>query len=345
MKTAIVHVGSPKTGSSSIQLALRASAEKLKAQGIFHTRDHEYPVQLLSMAFRRPKRQILKADGASAQDIVKAAHACWLSLSRKVRRENIPFTIISEEALLTTPQPERLKRLLTQIFDRVVIVAYIRDPISKFPSRLDQRIRGGATLGQFIKYPFGLLGDLRALDRYAHSFPSTDLVFRNFDPANLLNGSLIQDFQAVLSNIVGQPVELPEAFAANASMPAPVTAFLHADNERRVADGVEIDVTRFKQRRRLIAAIRRTPDLLQAPKLKLGPSDILDHLNTAYQRNNIGINERYLKDQVPFDVEANGKQMNVDHFNTALHDWIKDHRDHQYDLGLERIRDRLLKVH
>jgi len=323
MKTAIVHIGAHKTGSTSIQASLRQSQEALLTQGIRYFIDYDRQVQLLSLGLRRRALPLFKADYPSVAAAEAASRETWIKLARTVRRQREPFTVLSEEALLRIKMPHELARLLHRIFDRVFIVAYVRDPISRFPSSIDQWVREGRSTEQCVARPLLVAPVFHKLIRYEEAFGASSLIVRNFDHHNWHGGSPCSDFAHVVSRIVDAPVAMTDAGSANNSLPASVTHALLKENDERTARELARTSQWLEMRKSLIAEIRGFAALLTPGKLELsGATPLLDHLCHVFAKEVDQINTRYLIDQVAIRLPAAGRPLAAHAIRPEFDAWI-----------------------
>lgn len=326
MKTAIVHIGAHKTGSTSIQASLRRSQEALLAQGIRYFIDYDRKVQLLSLGLRRRALPPLKADYPSVAAAEAASRETLKNLARTVRRQREPFTVLSEEALLRIKVPHELARLLHRIFDRVFIVAYVRDPVSRFPSSIDQWVREGRSTEKCVARPFLVAPVFHKLIRYEEAFGASSLIVRNFDRANRHGGSPCSDFAHVLSRIVDAPVAITDAGTVNDSLPASVTHSLLQENDQREARALARTSEWLARRKALIAEIRGIASTLTPGKLALdNTTPLLDHLCSTFSEEVDRINTRYLHDQVTMLLPSAGRPLPPDAIRPAFEAWISRH--------------------
>jgi hypothetical protein len=328
MKTAIVHIGAHKTGSTSIQASLRQSQKALLAQGIRYFIDYDRQVQLLSLGLRRRVSPSLKANYPSIAAAEAASRETWKNLARTVRRQREPFTVLSEEALLRIKVPYELAQLLHRIFDRVFIVAYVRDPVSRFPSSINQWVREGRSTEQCVALPFLIAPVFHKLIRYEEAFGASSLIVRNFDRANRHGGSPCSDFAHVLSRIVDAPVTITDAGTVNDSLPASVTHSLLQENDQREARALPRTSEWLARRKALITEIRGIASALNPGKLALDETTpLLEHLCYMFRGEVDRINARYLHDQVTMHQPSTGRHLPPDAIRPAFEAWVGRHEN------------------
>lgn len=340
MKTAIVHIGAHKTGSTSIQSSLRHSQEQLLAQGIRYFNDYNRRVQLLSLGLRRRALPPVKSGYTSLAEAEAASRDTWKKLARTVLGQPEPITVLSEEALMRIKAPHELAKLLYRIFDRVFIVAYVRDPISRFPSSIDQWVREGRSSDHCLARRALVPPVLHKLLRYEEAFGASFLIVRNFDPANRHGGSPSSDFAHVLSRIVGRPVMMTDAGKANESLPASVTHALLQENDQREAMALTRSAGWLQRRKDIIAEIRLMAASFASGKLSLNDAPpLVDHLCHAFTEEVDQINARYLRDQIPMRLPGPGRALPRCSMRVAFDTWMGGYANESDAELLAQLKD------
>ena len=156
----VLHVGFPKTGTSSIQSYCTQNQEALKAQGVLYAktgrvlrfRERERHVGL-AMAFRPPHMAstgLMQSYGLVRPKARRRFTQKFLrDLDREVARSPGAHTVIlSDEALGAFPDravPEMLHEDLTCRFDQVSILCMVREPVGHLTSNYAQEVKMGGT--------------------------------------------------------------------------------------------------------------------------------------------------------------------------------------------------------
>ena len=327
MKTAIVHIGAHKTGSTSIQMSLAQSKDGLNGQGIRYFNDYSRSLQLLSLGLRpvakKPPNRSIYTSVAQAQE---ASRKTWMSLARKVRREEPPITVISEESLMGIEDPKKLAFFLNRIFDRVFIVVYVRNPVTRYPSSIDQWIREGRPTVRCIKGRL-LPPLLPPLLKYEAAFGALNMIVRNFDCTNWQGGTPSSDFAYVMSCIADRGVTLQDAGQKNFSNPASVSHSLLQHNDRLHIQGQELTQAWRKLRNALINELRQIKGVLEQEKLNLAGTPLLPHLCHLFRDEVDQINDRYLSDQIPISLPCEGIPMLKAEVRPAFTEWMNSYQD------------------
>lgn len=184
----IVHVGQHKTGTTHIQNTMNANSDYLLSRGVYYPSviEGETGHHGLVRQFYDPSDKALEKDffGSPGDD--------ELILSALETRTDARIAVLSSEGLLTNlgANIERMRALderLCRLAKSVRYVAYLRDPVSGFPSACSQALIRSAilprsnwafklSLSPLIKLR-GLVGDrldVRVYDRTA--FPGGDVM-------------------------------------------------------------------------------------------------------------------------------------------------------------------------
>lgn len=192
----VLHIGSGKTGTTSIQKFFINNSDKLLNHGVF------YPVKrsivpnhiLLPAGFVRHgsistshNRFYLDSFDRFKKDYEKFKYA----LDQELQKQKPDVMVLSAEQLFrdfSDKSTVSLKDFLKPYFDEIVVVAYVRDPVSDYASRVSQHIRTG-----MLMLP-PVVRDVRAVLQYYESqFPGCVKV-NAFERDQLVEGDVVADF-------------------------------------------------------------------------------------------------------------------------------------------------------
>lgn len=192
-KRLILHIGLPKTGSSSIQASLSgAEAGGVRLVRLGETLFHNLPLSTLLSDNPAGMHQHLNRGLGPAE--VAARRARWdAALTAELARDT-PTLVLSSEVISNAP-PEALARLVARIEKagrRLHLFAYTREPIGLYASALQQQLK------QFDCAPDGFdpFHYRRRLSPWFDLLPRAQITIRDFDPARLTGGSPVTDFAA-----------------------------------------------------------------------------------------------------------------------------------------------------
>ncbi len=195
-KRLILHIGQPKTGTTTLQKTLQASRSALINDGILYPNTGKNPNHIVilphltgdSTAGQTPASNPQKFDPLK---VMKLSNEKWSDLTESVNILNPNTIIISSEQLFRTRKNkarESLKNHLKSISSEIIITAYLREPASSALSRAQQLLKSQPNFNLPHKDCFR-----RILEPYVKSdlgIVST----RIFDRKNLEKGDIVADF-------------------------------------------------------------------------------------------------------------------------------------------------------
>jgi hypothetical protein len=203
----VIHIGSEKTGTSSIQEFLSINREALRAKGILFPSapgdKNHYPLTLAAADESRIIVRRAQERRGGAERVRRAATELQGKLRSEVADAGLPVVIVSNEhmhAHLRTPEEVgRLKDLLPPAAEYSVVF-YIRRQDRFAVSLYSTALKGGSRVKQFA-FPQARRGS--ELDRYdylasyqlwASVFGEKAMRVRIFDRAEMVAGDLMRDF-------------------------------------------------------------------------------------------------------------------------------------------------------
>lgn len=210
---AVLHIGTEKTGTTTIQASLHAGRDRLLGEGILYPRSvgsrHHRRLQLMAAGPDALGDPWLRMKGITDARALDRAVAGWhRDLERELadaRRIGVRRVVLSSEHLQsrlgTDAQVERLRALLEGSgLGPLRIVVYLREQMATAVSLLSTRVLMGATLAEPPDPDaagWGIVLDHRAtLKRWGAVFGDDALVVRLFEPAALVGGDLLVDWSA-----------------------------------------------------------------------------------------------------------------------------------------------------
>lgn len=195
-----LHIGSPKTGSTSLQALCFRNRKLLEKGGLLYPGEHKRHNALVS-AFHKKAHELrfnrLKVDlskNGLANDILDDE----IQTAKSSTAQNVLF---SNEVLLGQAHELDLKLMFERMnkeFDEVRVLCYIRDPYRHLISRCQENVKSGVRTYESICRKPPVL-DMRALDAFVDVCGREALILKNFDGLRSEGGSLTEDFlQTVL---------------------------------------------------------------------------------------------------------------------------------------------------
>lgn len=207
----ILHIGLPKTGSSSIQRVLAGHREALAAQGVYYPRSPGWENhQLLPASMVADPNALWDVHPGVWEGLKPEARLAMFREQFKEEMSALPGSakrcIISSEqcaSLLMVPADvARLAELLRQWFDPIRVVAYLRRQDKHAASAYTQNLRTGNLAAPALpgggpaelpQYDYGGL-----LDRWAGAFGANAILGRIFERDAMIGGDAVEDFLALI---------------------------------------------------------------------------------------------------------------------------------------------------
>lgn len=199
-KRAILHVGMHKTGSTSLQQTLGNSREILLKHNIYYPtiRPFNHSANFMPIVMSNPGEfQIFKQRGIyDEEQVIKERDRLknlWIKEFRSFNKGNF---IISGEELSKLKEADviNLQQLLKQYFDEIVVIIYVREPLSFIPSVISEYVKHGGKVifkeNYSKRFPFYRI----RIQQYINVFGRENIIVRPFDRKHLINGDLFDDF-------------------------------------------------------------------------------------------------------------------------------------------------------
>lgn len=189
----ILHIGHPKTGTTTLQKTLQASRPALIEAGILHPdtgKHHNHKVLIPYLS--RAASEAQELNSSPSTPIGKSGEK-WASVVDEVNSSKPNTTILSSESLFRDLGHERFNRLgsqLKSLASEIQIAAYLREPASLAMSKAQQNIKRHPNF------------TLRPTDYYRsvlESYQASGLGPMNvrlFDRSKLIGGDIVEDFFA-----------------------------------------------------------------------------------------------------------------------------------------------------
>jgi hypothetical protein len=202
----ILHIGTEKTGTTSIQEFLALNRSLLAAQGI-------HVPEFLGATNQRwgpyMAENLDRVDGFSQELGLGESAEKRLAKKEEIRAQLVEEVSLHPEATwlissehfqsrLTTPQEvARLAAILQPLFAEIRIVIYLRHPLETAISYWGMRVRGGAplaTLGEPGSFGHHICDHRGILERWLAEFAPSSFCVRLFERQSFVAGDLIRDF-------------------------------------------------------------------------------------------------------------------------------------------------------
>lgn len=197
----LLHIGTGKTGSTSIQSFLKKNRKRLLEGGTLFPRSlgdsNHYNLFLIaqnSAASDKPMR-MRGIVGREQQKIIKAK---WRKeFKEEVADSKADRCIVSAEHLSQLKEDEvlGLRDFLCGVFNRVKILIYLRDPVDYAVSMYDTALKIGGLRQEPLPPEYGGPADYKQILRmWSGAFQKENINVRIFDRRELIDGSVVVDF-------------------------------------------------------------------------------------------------------------------------------------------------------
>jgi len=299
-KRLILHIGTIKTGSTSIQNSLGNSREVLLTHNIYYPKNRPYnhifrfvPIFLedpeVSFVF---KKELLENENKQLKIEkyrkmwVKEFHACKQD-NFIISAEDLTLPFFSEKAI------RNLKEFIEKFFDAITIIVYFRHFDTWIPSQAQQGVKMGKTkyidraIDKYLNDSH-IFSYKNILNNWIKAFGMKNMVVRPFDPKVFYKGSLLDDFFHSC-NLSVDDGSIPE-FRSNESLGKYAIAFLQKYNQvyPRLVDG-KFNLNRGTKRERIpVDLYNDLPDekfkleMIYSPKQARRLNQEIDYVNQFF---------------------------------------------------------------
>lgn len=274
----VLHCGQAKTGTTALQDSLWSARRELRAHGVCYPDSATRPrsahkaITPLFIDAERVSTHIRFRDTEERprSEVLAAANRAWNDIRREVERARPEVLVLSSETycgLRTLAEARRLRDLLAQLTDDVVISLYVRDPADRYLSSLRQiaKSRGGVTPPR----PMAVRAFLESMETAFGRRPSV----RVYDRSRLIGGDIVRDFTtAFLGERI--PSDLVPTISSNESLSSEAAALLLSFRRNAAAETVGF---RIPEARVLRAAVTD----VDASLPRGAPEELLPHVRAG----------------------------------------------------------------
>jgi hypothetical protein len=200
-----LHVGLPKTATTTIQHVMETAKPRLAKRGVLYPLTTKLQTEVVQ---RAQLRQLVGLTGAGS---LPEAMGWVADEVRALRPELIVFS--SERMSLASPGAmARMHAALTSSLpevDDIRVIAYVRDPIIWATSLCQQRLKMGTTrLAEFVADPWPRSLEV-ILSKFVDRYGLAAVTVRHMHPDHLVNGKVVDDFLTTIG-LAGFSVPGPE---------------------------------------------------------------------------------------------------------------------------------------
>ncbi len=293
----VLHIGTGKAGSSSIQNFLRQNRDALFQLGVLLPQSPGQSRHARLSLFVKTDEELENSPEWRRQkqpDPAKFRKTFRRQLLTEIELSGAPRVMLSDEVLFgsSVPALRRLGRFTGRVADRLRVIAYLRRQDDHMVSRYQQGVKIGwvQRLSDWAQEDMTDLYDYHVrLRRHARLLDPDDLVVRRFEPDGFVGGSLYQDFLDA-AGIDARAAEWEQGEFRNQSLDAESVEFLRLLNLYRVED--ESATPGLIDNRALIS---RLVDASSGPVLTM-PAPFLDAFMAQWEETNQQVARDFLRD-------------------------------------------------
>jgi hypothetical protein len=293
----VLHIGSGKTGTSSIQHFLSRNRESLAQVGTLVPREAG-DLRHLNIGL------YIKPDEVLANRLVwrQAGHTSPAEfregfrerLKAEIHDSGLSRVVLSDEGVYASSRMaiRNLRRLVNELAESLRVVVYLRRQDDHLCSSYQQTVKTGYVhrLSQWVLDDMSWIYDYaRRLRQFARILAPVDLVVRRFEPGRLAGGSLLQDFLDA-AGIDARAHDLRPVPQRNQSLDAESVEFLRLLNLYRVEH--EGATPGLIGNRDLVRTLMRASS---GPTLTL-PESTLDEFMARWEESNRAVAQEFLHD-------------------------------------------------
>ena len=239
MTDCVLHIGTEKTGTTSLQAALAANRDRLLRAGILYPRalGEKIHARAYAYASEGPQDEIKTQCGlAGPESLAAFRHDLESRLADEVARTKPRKIIVSNEHLSSrlpsVSEIARLKRLLSAHCRSIRVVVYLRAQGDAHRSAYSTYIKTGG-VDAFHPPSAPLLRDRYLYDlmlgRWEDVFGADAMDVRLYDPDAFPDADIVQDFADLFGGLIAGS-ELAREPQKNVSLDVFTLAFLRAMN-------------------------------------------------------------------------------------------------------------------
>ena len=293
----VLHIGSGKTGTSSIQLFLHRNREHLARLGHLYPQTPGRTRHTQLGLFIQPDDALGKRPSWERQQLSSPAEfreTFRRALSQEIAESGLSRVLFSDEALYGSPDRalERLRSFVDEVAASLRIVVYLRRQDDHLVSRYQQVVKVGETRrlaertrAMDFSKTYGYFPRLQKLQR---ELEPSELVVRRFERESFIDGSLYQDFLDA-AGIDARADSMEQVDPVNESLDVEAVEFLRILNIYR-AENDAADLP--KQNRPLVGKLSKAAD---GPTLTL-PDPVLDDFMATWDDSNQRVARELLGD-------------------------------------------------
>jgi hypothetical protein len=205
-KTLVLHIGTHKTGTTSIQFNFQKNSDYLSKHGLYYPKHspNNHSVSFLPLFLDKADTyfhfksyyKIRSKDSLSER--LNELEKFWKNQFEAFSKSDHDCFIISGENFCNLPDlkgVEKIKEFTEPYFDEYKIIIYIREAISYIRSDVIERVKNGFySLDEFDYMVKKRFHYKQILNKYQKVFGEDNIIVRVFEKDMLINGDINDDF-------------------------------------------------------------------------------------------------------------------------------------------------------
>lgn len=295
---AILHIGPPKTGTTTIQAALANNREDFAKQSTYVFSGTKVSARALSTLYEKKGASLrpgLRRYFPSHEEAMAWSAESWAQLESDLKDSQAETAIISSEHFASIGQIDEFIARIGSLFDEVKIITYLRDPVSLYGSMISQQVRAGRRLRELKdpwRYQFPGIGKIQ---KYIDAFGLKNVAVRSFSRSNMVGGDLLADFFHTLNSQFDVDLTVKtKSENKNQSLCGAATAWLLTMNESFIIQPKVNDKQTAIRRNAIIQKLRTSEALAALPKFSISSEEFKNAILHNNRNKIITYNKTFL---------------------------------------------------
>ena len=320
----ILHIGSGKTGTTSVQAAFHNNQEELRSLKISYppgeTKDHNI-LEASVLEFDNLHR-VYRSMYSGNRDMPKTIA---MNLIKKIKSTKSDYVILSGEYFfaLSFSKAKALLDVLEIRPEDVKVVCYVRNPSSYWLSGVQQYLKGSWNLEGIIAAGYKFKN---GLTNWGNTVGFENVIVRQFDKSKLVGNDIVTDFCHVISEITNCEISIPSSGTKNVSVYSEQCILMQ---ELRKELLLVPENTFNTETRKLNRQIHVSSKNLNLTKMKFRP-EVVQYIEHLHSEDMQWLKEKFKLD-ISLDIEIDEKSIEAgkdivisNKIKTMLQDYNKE---------------------
>jgi len=279
-KRCILHIGSGKTGTSTIQKVMFKTRNWLDSIGYYYPLNHSRHFFLEGYVSENPhKKQFYRTSFQTKEKADKFLGQEIKRLKKDMSKSNAHTIVFSNETFHTMKVADikKMSNFLSEIAEQVTVVCYVREPIAQSASLMQELVKGGDCVLEST--PPAQFKASKSLPKYVEVFGKENIVVREFNRKTLYQEDVLSDFCKIIGFEQDDIDELRSRAPSNSNVGICHEAMMIASELNKTVPlikGKKVNKARAKEFRNVLGTIEGTKfqlppqwfDIVNQQKLK-----------------------------------------------------------------------------